>query len=176
MPRMGKMLLRAQRWSVPAEFEGGLTVRNIRREDLPVLLTFCKAHARLEQTTFDPASKLERWSQSLLDPELGIHCWMLEFEGQLIGYASLMRQFSTWDADFYLYLDCLYVEANFRGRGFGAEVMQVIKDYAQKWNYPVIQWQTPSFNHGAIAFYKRLGAESKTKERFFWKLDKSCKY
>ena len=101
------MLLLAQRWSVPADLERGLIIRDIRQEDLPVLLEFCQAHARLEQSPFDPASKLERWSQYLFDPGLGIHCWMLEFERELIGYATFMRQFSTWDADFYLYLDCL---------------------------------------------------------------------
>ena len=166
--RKGKMLLLAQRWSVPAELKQSLVIRNIQREDLPTLLEFCKAHADLEQSPFDPIAKLDRWSRYLFDPELGIHCWMLEIERELIGYATFMQQFSTWDADFYLYLDCLYLHENYRGQGFGAEVMQAIKDYAQAKNYPVIQWQTPSFNHGAIAFYKRLGAASKSKERFFW--------
>lgn len=163
-----QMLLLAQRWSVLANLKQGLIIRSVQKEDLPVLLNFCIAHADLEQSPFDPIAKLERWSQYLFDPGLGIHCWMLELEGQLIGYTTFMRQFSTWDADFYLYLDCLYLDENFRGQGFGVEVMQAIKDYAQAGNYPAIQWQTPSFNHGAIAFYKRLGAKSKPKERFFW--------
>ena len=103
----GQMLLPAQRWNVPADLEERLMIRGVQKEDLPVLLEFCKAHAELERTPFDPIAKLERWSQYLFDPGLGIHCWMLEFERELIGYATFMRQFSTWDADFYLYLDCL---------------------------------------------------------------------
>ncbi|NRB48986.1 MAG: GNAT family N-acetyltransferase [Saprospiraceae bacterium] len=147
-----------------------MVIRKIQRENLPTLLEFCKAHADLEQSPFDPMAKLERWSQYLFNPGLGIYCWMLELEGELIGYATFMRQFSTWDADFYLYLDCLYLAEHFRGQGFGVQVMQAIKDYAKRKNYSMIQWQTPTFNHGAIAFYKRLGAESKPKERFFWDL------
>lgn len=168
MRQKEQMLLPAQRWSVPADLERSVHIRCIQKQDLPVLLAFCKAHADLEQSFFDSGSKLERWSQYLFDPALDIHCWMLEFDGQLIGYATFMRQFSTWDADFYLYLDCLYLADNFRSQGFGVLVMQAIKDYAQTKNYPTIQWQTPSFNHRAIAFYKRLGAASKSKERFFW--------
>ncbi len=163
-----QMLLLVQRWSVPADFKQSLIIRNIQREDLPTLLEFCQAHADLEQSPFDPKAKLERWSQCLFDPGLGIHCWMLEIEGQLIGYATFMRQFSTWDAHLYLYLDCLYLAENFRGQGFGAQVMQAIKDFAQKESYSIIQWQTPVFNQEAIAFYKGLGAASKPKERFFW--------
>jgi GNAT superfamily N-acetyltransferase len=29
-----------------------------------------------------------------------------------------------------------------------------------------LQWQTPSWNEGAIRFYQRLGARSTSKERF----------
>ncbi|MBL4707385.1 MAG: hypothetical protein JKY48_02970 [Flavobacteriales bacterium] len=32
----------------------------------------------------------------------------------------------------------------------------------------LIQWQTPDFNVDAIRFYKRRGATSKLKGRFFW--------
>lgn len=168
--RKEQMLLLVQRWSVPAELEPSLIIRGVQKEDLPALLRFCKAHADLEQSLFDPIAKLERWGQYLIDPGLGIYCWMLEFEGQLIGYATFMRQFSTWEADFYLYLDCLYLHENFRRQGFGGQVMRAIKDYAKGKGYSMIQWQTPTFNHRAIAFYKRLGAESKPKERFFWDL------
>ena len=55
-----------------------------------------------------------------------------------------------------------------RGKGLGKEVMVHIWTFAKAENCINIQWQTPDFNEQAIGFYKKLGAVSKTKERFFW--------
>jgi len=48
--------------------------------------------------------------------------------------------------------------------------MGKIKAYGKAINCSEIQWQTPDFNKEAIDFYKKLGADSKTKERFNWKI------
>lgn len=159
-----------QRLNVPADLGGKLTIRDMQRKDLPILLKYCEAHARFEQSPFDPEGKMERWEQFFFDPSLSIRCWMLEYLGQVIGYTTFMPQFSTWDAEYYLYLDCLYLDEGFRGGGLGAQVMQALNDYAQRHHYAAIQWQTPSFNQGAITFYQRQGAESKPKQRFVWKV------
>ncbi|MFT5917067.1 MAG: hypothetical protein ACI81T_003581, partial [Bacteroidia bacterium] len=42
-----------------------------------------------------------------------------------------------------------------------------IQSEAKKLNCSLIQWQTPDFNTRAMKFYKRIGASSKSKERFF---------
>ncbi len=72
--------------------------------------------------------------------------------------------------NYYLYLDCLYLSEKTRGKGIGAQIMNKIKVYAKSINCSEIQWQTPDFNKEAIDFYKKLGADSKTKERFNWKI------
>ena len=81
-----------------------------------------------------------------------------------------MKQFSTWDASFYVYMDCLYLEEAIRGLGVGKEFMKKIREYAIDNGCKEIQWQTPYFNKQALNFYNKLGAQSKTKERFFWKV------
>jgi GNAT superfamily N-acetyltransferase len=92
---------------------------------------------------------------------------VVEKENTLIGYATFMKQFSTWDADFYIYLDCLYLKETSRGKGLGKIIMEMIKEYSKVENCTHIQWQTPNFNKKAIQFYLKIGATAKTKERFF---------
>jgi len=92
---------------------------------------------------------------------------VVEEENSIIGYATYMKQFSTWDCDFYIYLDCLFLKANARGKGLGKLVMNELKKQAKIQNCNTIQWQTPDFNTKAIHFYQKMGAFSKTKERFF---------
>ncbi|MEP5913610.1 MAG: GNAT family N-acetyltransferase, partial [Flavobacteriaceae bacterium] len=81
-----------------------------------------------------------------------------------------MKQFSTWDSDFYIYMDCLFMTEESRGFGIGEKLINKIKLEGVKNQCTHIQWQTPDFNKRAIKFYNRIGAESKSKERFFLKV------
>ena len=78
-----------------------------------------------------------------------------------------MKQFSTWDSDFYIYMDCLFLMEESRGFGIGEKLIAKIKQEGQNIKCNHIQWQTPDFNVRAIKFYNRTGAMSKTKKRFF---------
>lgn len=82
-----------------------------------------------------------------------------------------MLQYSTWDAKYYTYLDCLFLLEEARGKGAGQQLMRSVKTESLKLNSGLIQWQTPDFNVDAIRFYRRLGAVSKSKERFFWEIN-----
>ena len=96
------------------------------------------------------------------------YCLLVESHQHIVGYATFIKQFSTWDAAFYLYLDCLYFESEARGLGLGKQVMQYLMTFAKAQNCSRIEWQTPDFNQPAIRFYQKLGAVPKTKERFTW--------
>ena len=99
-----------------------------------------------------------------------VHCLVIERGHQIVGYATFMKQFSTWDAAWYMYLDCLFLKKEIRGNGWGLKMMEKIKTYAKQEKCSSIQWQTPSFNASGIVFYSKIGAISKTKESFFWNI------
>jgi GNAT superfamily N-acetyltransferase len=92
-------------------------------------------------------------------------------DGSIKGYFSYTYDISTWDASPYLHLDCLFLQEDMRGKRIGGEILKFLKDEAKQNNCINLQWQTPVFNHSAIEFYKKNGAYSKTKERFFLKLN-----
>lgn len=147
-----------------------MNIRLAKRKDITEIISLCGEHASFEKAVFDPKNKAELFSKHLIDRDEGIQCLVVEAHGVLIGYASFMKQFSTWDASYYVYLDCLFLKKEFRGTGIGSKMMARIKAYAQAENCQIVQWQTPSFNESAIKFYERIGATSKTKERFFWEI------
>lgn len=148
-----------------------IELRFAQEEDLPQIIDLCKAHAAYENASYDQQNKSERLSSYLLGPDPGLKCLVVAQQNILVGYATFMRQFSTWDADWYIYLDCLYLKENARGRGLGKLIMEKISAYALTQNCKMIQWQTPAFNKKAIQFYENIGAVSKAKERFFWVVD-----
>ncbi|WP_366187543.1 GNAT family N-acetyltransferase [Flavobacterium ovatum] len=57
-----------------------------------------------------------------------------EQENLLIGNATFIKQFSTWDAHFYIYLDCLYLKEHTREKGLEKMIIQKIKEYCKSQN------------------------------------------
>jgi len=145
-------------------------IRFIQKNDLDELLCLCEAHALYEKARFSKERKKENLTKHLFSSTPILYCLVIELDSKLIGYATYMKQYSTWDADFYVYMDCLFLNEKSRGLGLGKELMNKIKEEAKKLGCDLIQWQTPTFNTGAINFYKKIGAESKNKERFFLQL------
>lgn len=137
-------------------------------KDMEQVVELCQAHAAYEQSEYNPTDKVGQLTKYFFEMPAIAYCLVVEMDQQIVGYATFMKQFSTWDAAFYLYLDCLYFEPAARGVGLGKLVMDYIWVFAKAENCSHIQWQTPDFNELAIGFYKKMGATNKSKERFFW--------
>ena len=145
-------------------------IRYVLPSDIKQLVVLCEEHAQYEKAKFINQNNASKLKQALFSKPSKLSCLVVENNDQLVGYATFMIQFSTWDSKEYFYLDCLYLREEYRGQGIGADLMQKVKDIALGQNCSSIQWQTPLFNKRAVQFYQRLGAESKEKIRFFWEL------
>lgn len=141
--------------------------REIQEIDLPRLIELCKNHADYEQASYDTTGKLDLLKNVLFSYSKRLYCFVVEYHSQLIGYYSYTFDFSTWDAKTIMYLDCLYVEPDFRGMKIGEQIFENLREIATLNNCVNIQWQTPAFNERAIKFYKRIGGTGKDKIRFF---------
>ncbi len=147
-----------------------LTIREAKKHDAVQLLSLFEKHAVYEGNAFPFTEKsmLNKLNalQDLTETPLTI--FVVTQGAKVKGYMSLLKQFSTWDMDYYLYMDCLYLLPELRGEGVGMLLMEHCKMYAYQHNLQEIQWQTPVENIKAINFYKYLGATPKAKLRFFW--------
>ncbi len=144
-----------------------LDIRFAKAEDLPAIVNLCSLHAAYEKASYNASGKQEQLNEAIFCEAPDVYCLIAEVNGSIEGYAVYMRQYSTWDAAFYIYMDCLFLKEANRGYGIGEMLTDRIKREGAKLGCKLIQWQTPDFNVRAIKFYKRIGATSKTKERFF---------
>ncbi len=147
----------------------GLVNTDIRKAlpaDVHQLVRLCADHAAFEKSNFEPSGQEERLTEALFGESSMLNCMVIEQEEQLIGYVTFMKQYATWEADFYVYMDCLYLSPSARNLGLGQKLMDEVERYARSENCQAIQWQTPTWNEGAIRFYERNGAISKSKMRF----------
>ena len=145
-----------------------MRIRKLTEHDLPALVRLCADHAQYEKTTYSGQSKLADLRKHFFSSKPSAHCLVVEdTANQLVGYATFMKQFSTWEAEFYLYLDCLYLDSAVRGMGLGRQLIEHICQFASRHGCSRLQWQTPSFNERAVLFYQGIGASYTNKKRFF---------
>lgn len=146
-------------------------IRFVQKKDLSDLVNLCKLHADFEKSEYNTGRKTELLNKYLFSNNPSIFCLVVEKANNLIGYATYMKQFSTWDANHYIYMDCLFMTEESRGFGIGEKLIDRIKKEAQELDCSLIQWQTPDFNKRAMKFYERIGAFGKSKERYFLNIE-----
>jgi GNAT superfamily N-acetyltransferase len=144
----------------------GATTRKATLKDLDALVELCAAHAAFERASFVSAGLNERLSKALFGQASRAVVFLVDFDQDILGYASCSKEFSTWMGTEFLHMDCLFVREDFRGQGHGRRLLECIFDEAKGQNIYEVQWQTPDWNDDAIQFYRSVGATSSLKARF----------
>ncbi|MFD9033076.1 GNAT family N-acetyltransferase [Streptomyces sp. NPDC059567] len=148
-------------------------VRHALAEDLDRVAELAAEHAAYEMATPPAPGLADRLARLLFGPEPPrLRCLVAELpDGRLAGYATCAPELSTWDGAEYLHMDCLYLSATERGLGLGPLFIEALREEARTLGLTEIQWQTPTWNEGAIRFYDRLGATPKQKLRYTLPVD-----
>ncbi|PRY40070.1 ribosomal protein S18 acetylase RimI-like enzyme [Spirosoma oryzae] len=142
-------------------------IRKIREGELSQLIELCRRHAEFEQAEYTSTNKESALRAAIFTSGQKLFCYVIEVNSCLVGYFTYTFDFSTWDAEKFLHVDCVYLDPPFRGLRIGEHIFNELRIVADQTSCVNIQWQTPVFNDRAIKFYKRIGAIGKDKVRFF---------
>ncbi len=74
--------------------------------------------------------------------------------GTIAGFALWFQTFSTFRGDRGIWLEDLYVRPEFRGRGFGLELLTHLRSRTSG----RVEWMVLDWNEPSIRFYEALGA------------------
>ncbi len=137
-------------------------VRPATEADVPVLLAFIRELAEYEKLTHEVSAGEEQLRATLFGPRRFAEALLACADGQPVGFALFFHNYSTFLARPGLYLEDLYVQPSFRGRGFGRLLLTTVARIAVergcgRFEWTVLDWNTPS-----IRFYESLGAEMKS--------------
>ncbi|MFI6151822.1 GNAT family N-acetyltransferase [Kitasatospora sp. NPDC051170] len=145
----------------------GATIRPASPADLPAIARLCAAHAAFERADPVPEDLATRLAPALFSPHPRAWCLVVDHAGELTGYATYSREFSTWQGADHVHLDCLFVTEPHRRAGWGRALLDAVQDAAASAHgITHLQWQTPDWNTDAIRFYRRTGARALPKVRF----------
>ena len=138
--------------------ENKLTFRYAVRKDIPLILQFIRDLADyeklLDEVVADEAT-LEEW---IFDREKAEVIFAMK-EGKEIGFALFFHNFSTFLGRAGLYLEDLFVLPEYRGKGYGKQILQKLAAIAVQRKCGRLEWWCLDWNQSSIDFYLSLGAE-----------------
>ncbi len=152
-------------------------IRTLREDEVACLLELCAEHAAYEGHAWRCEEREHGLRRALFASPPRLYAWVLEVAGshttggQLEGFATASLQYATWQGRDFLHLDCLYLRPDQRRHGWGRHFLATVLGHARSLGCQEVQWQTPTWNSSAIAFYEAQGASGLEKMRFTLRLD-----
>jgi GNAT superfamily N-acetyltransferase len=114
------------------------------------------AHEGRPEAATVTGDDLRRWC---FGPERAAEAFLVISGGAEAGYAIVCTTFATYPGKPTLYLEDLYIDPAMRSRGVGAQVMALLAQMTLERGCCALDWSAVEGNAGAIAFYRRLGAQ-----------------
>jgi len=135
------------------------TIRSASETDALTLLNLIKELASYEKLSDQVVATEESLRYWLFEMKRA-EALVFEVDHSIIGFALYFYNFSTFLGKAGLYLEDLYIQPNFRHKGYGKQVFKYLAKLALdngcgRMEWSVLDWNTPS-----IKFYKQLGAIS----------------
>ena len=97
--------------------------------------------------------------ESFFQPNSHINVFVAEKENAICGYALIFKTFSTFKATTNYHIEDLFIFPEYRNCGIGKTMLDYIQSYAKNHGANKVEWYVNNANHGAIDFYKKIGAK-----------------
>ena len=138
-----------------------LQIRPAVARDLPIIFSCVQAVADYEKLSHEVEATPEKLRAGLF-PDHGrpaAECILAFADDVPAGFAIFFTNFSTFLAKPGLYLEDLFVQPAFRGRGIGKALLLHLAREATVRGCGRMEWAVLDWNENAIAFYESLGAK-----------------
>lgn len=87
-----------------------------------------------------------------------IKAYLIEFDGKHCGYVITFHSYSSFLAKPTLYLEDIYIQPEYRGKGIGKSIMNMLVHNALEQGCGRMEWVVLDWNTSAQEFYHGLGA------------------
>ncbi len=133
------------------------TIRQAKEADTELIFSLIRKLAVYEKMEDAVITSAEELREQLFVKE-NAQVLIAEEAGTAIGFALYFFNFSTFVGRSGLYLEDLYIEPEYRGKGYGKQLFVQLATLAKEKNCGRMEWSVLNWNTPAINFYKSLGA------------------
>ncbi len=135
-----------------------LTVRPARPDDAELLANLVRELAVYEKLEEHAKATAADFRRHLFGPSPVAEAAIAEINGQPVGFALWFTTFSTFRGQAGIYLEDIFVEPAYRGRGIGKALLASVARVAVERGCGRLEWAVLDWNSPAIGFYRSLGA------------------
>ncbi|HUZ40182.1 MAG TPA: GNAT family N-acetyltransferase [Acidimicrobiales bacterium] len=138
-----------------------MRIRRAVSEDVPAIHQLIRGLALYERALEMARATPDQLHESFFSEIPNVFCDLVETdEGEVAGFSVWFLNYSTWSGTHGIFLEDLFVEEEYRGRGYGtALLVHLAKECVAK-GYHRLQWSVLDWNQPSIDFYRSLGAEA----------------
>jgi len=130
-------------------------------QDVPLILSFIRKLAAYERLLPEVTATEELLRETLFGARRVAESVIAYVDDAPAGFALFFHNFSTFAGRPGIYLEDLFVEPEFRGRGIGKKLLTHLARIAIDRGCARFEWAVLDWNEPAIGFYKSLGAVAK---------------
>lgn len=133
-------------------------IRRAQEGDLEGLVSFTLAEAReAEEAEMDPAVVRRGVEAGLSNSAIATY-WVVESEeGEMVASTSVLREWSDWHAQYYWWIQSMYVVPDHRGRGLVEMLIRKVSAEARDNGAADLRLYVHQQNSRAIRAYRRCG-------------------
>ena len=135
-----------------------LTFRFAERKDTPLILKFIRELADYEKMLDEVVADEKTLEEWIFDRQKAEVLFAVA-EGKEVGFALFFHNFSTFLGRAGIYLEDLFVQPEYRGRGYGKGILKKLAASALERGCGRLEWWCLDWNKPSIDFYLSLGAE-----------------
>ena len=133
-------------------------IRQAVSGDCAIILKFIKDLAEYENLLHEVVATEAGLAETLFGERPGAEVLIAEWSGQPAGFALFFPNYSTFLARPGIYLEDLYVQPEFRGRGIGKQLLSHLAKITVKRKCGRLDWSVLDWNEPAIRFYQSIAA------------------
>ncbi len=139
-------------------FENGLSLVPVTGDNTLTFITQVKKLAGYEKLLDIVEMNEELVHKVFLSEGTNVRGYIAFYEGKDIGFTIWFYNFSSFKCRKGLYLEDLYIDPEYRGKGFGKTILKYLASLAVSEGCGRFEWAVLDWNTPAINFYKSLGA------------------
>lgn len=137
-----------------------ITLRFAVEADTGLILSFIRQLAAYEKLSHEVRTDEASLRHSLFRGPKIAEVIIAEYDGSAVGFALFFHNFSTFLGKPGIYLEDLFVEPGYRGKGVGKHLLAFLAKLARERGCGRLEWWALDWNAPAIDFYRHLGAEA----------------
>ena len=135
-----------------------LAIRPATIADAPLLTKLIYELAEYDRLSQEASVTEQDIARDGFGPRPRFRAVIVEWDGQVAGYALFFEFYSTFQGRAGLFMDDIFVRPQFRKHGIGKALLGHVAGIAWQEGYFCMRWEVLDWNTPAIGFYSKLGA------------------